>query len=264
MKVVADGGLELLDDAGLVVVPGWRGFHAPVPARLIEALRRAGERGCRFLSICSGVVVLAEAGLLDGRRATTHWRYADDLASRFPALTVEPDVLYVHDGNIVTSAGSAAGIDACLHVVNCDFGADATNRVARRLVVPPHRDGGQAQFIERPVARDHERASLGRLFDWIRARLHENLTIERLAGQAHMSQRTFLRRFREATGSGPGDWLVRERLALARALLETDGSSMDVVAQRCGFGSAATMRHHFRTRLGTTPTAYRATFRRVG
>ncbi len=260
VRILADGGLELLDQAGTIIVPGWRGVAVPVPDELIRALRRARERGARLMSICSGVFVLAAAGVLDGGRATTHWRYAAQLAERFPAIQVDAHVLYVDSGQVLTSAGSAAGIDLCLHLVRRDFGAAAANQVARRLVVPPHRDGGQAQFIERPVPRPHEGARLGPLLDRLRGRLDRENSLAALAREAGMSLRTFLRRFHEATGTTPGEWLLAERLRHARELLEAGDHSIDAVAQACGFGSAATLRHHFRHRLGTTPSAYRARF----
>jgi AraC family transcriptional activator FtrA len=260
-RIMADGGLELLEQADTIIVPGWRGASGePAPQPLIEALLRAHGRGARVMSICSGVFVLAAAGLLTGKRATTHWRYVDQLASTYPEITVEPDVLYVEEGRVLTSAGSAAGIDLCLHVVRADFGSDAANRLARRLVVPPHREGGQAQFIERPVPPAREGARFAPLFDRMRARLGEEQPIAELAAEAGMSVRTFLRRFKSATGLPPGEWLVTERLIRARELLETTTHSIEDIAWAAGFNSAATLRHHFRTRLGTSPAAYRGRF----
>jgi AraC family transcriptional activator FtrA len=195
-QVVADGGLELLEDAGTIIIPGWRGAQAaPIPPALIESLRRAHGRGVRLMSICSGVFVLAAAGLLTGRRATTHWHHVERLSAAYPEIRVEPDVLYVDEGSVLTSAGSAAGIDLCLHVVRRDFGAEVANRLARRLVVPPHREGGQAQFIERPMPPAREGIRLGPLFDRMRARLAEEQTVADLAAETGMSVRTFLRRF---------------------------------------------------------------------
>jgi AraC family transcriptional regulator, transcriptional activator FtrA len=262
-QVMTDGGLDLLDEAGTIVVPGWRGgFGEPVPPALLESLRRAHERGARLMSICSGVFVLAATGLLSGKRATTHWHHVDQLARAYPDIRVEPDVLYVDEGSILTSAGSAAGIDLCLHVVRHDFGSAIANRLARRLVVPPHREGGQAQFIERPVPPVREGARLGPLFDRMRSRLAENQTVADLAVEAGMSLRTFLRRFKAATGMPPGEWLLGERLMRARELLETTVHSIDDIAAASGFGSSATLRHHFRARLGTSPGAYRSRFAR--
>jgi len=262
-RVMADGGLEMLEKAGTIVIPGWRGAYAePVPLALIEALKRAHGRGARLMSLCSGVFVLAAAGLLSGKRATTHWRYVEQLSASFPDVRVEPDVLYVDEGSVLTAAGSAAGIDLCLHVVRRDFGPEAANRLARRLVVPPHREGGQAQFIERPVPPAREGIRFGPLFDRMRTRLSEEQPIAELASEAGMSVRTFLRRFKAATGMPPGEWLLAERLLRARELLETTSHSIEDIALASGFGSQATLRHHFRMRLGTSPTAYRAQFSR--
>ncbi len=261
--VMADGGLELLEEAGTIIVPGWRGADSePVPPMLIEALRNAHGRGARLMSICSGVFVLAATGLLAGKKATTHWHYAERLSTAYPDIRVEPDVLYVDEGSVLTSAGSAAGIDLCLHVVRHDFGPEIANRLARRLVVPPHREGGQAQFIERPVPPVREGMRLGPLFDRMRARLTQEQNVAELAAETGMSLRTFLRRFKAATGMPPGEWILTERLVRARELLETTPHSIEDVALASGFGSAATLRHHFKTRLGTSPAAYRGQFRR--
>ena len=260
MLDVADG-LEKLGEADLILVPGWRSLREPVPESLCEALRAANRRGARIASLCSGVFVLAAAGLLDGRRATTHWRYLDALKTGYPAITIAPDVLYVDEGAILTAAGSAAGIDLCLHIVRKDFGPDAANSVARRLVVPPHRDGGQAQYIERPVPEQREGARLGALIEWMRANLEQDQPIAKLATRAGMSIRTFQRRFEETTGMPPGAWLVRERIARAQELLERpEPATLDDIAVLSGFGSLATFRHHFRARLSTSPSAYRARF----
>lgn len=260
VRLVADGGLEALEGAGTVIVPGWRGADTPVPADLAAALRRAHGAGARLVSICSGVFVLAATGLLDGRRATTHWRYAGRLADAYPAIRFAPDVLYVDEGDVLTSAGSAAGIDLCLHIVRADHGPAAANRVARRLVVPAHREGGQAQYVERPVPPEREGARLGPLLDRMRGALDRAWSVDAMAAVAGMSRRTFLRRFHETTGQAPGDWLTAERLARARGLLETTGLSVEDITTACGFGSADTLRHHFRTRLGTTPARYRRRF----
>ncbi|HEY8383050.1 MAG TPA: transcriptional regulator FtrA [Microvirga sp.] len=260
IRVMADGGLDLLESAGTIIVPGWRGAREPVPPALVDALLRAHARGARLVSICSGVFVLAAAGLLSGKRATTHWHHVAALNELYPDIRVEPDVLYVDEGQVLTSAGSAAGLDLCLHLVRRDFGPDVTNRLARRLVVPPHREGGQAQFIERPVPPAREGARLGPLLERMRARLEREQTIPDLAREAGMSTRTFLRRFKAATGTTPGEWLLGERLGQARELLEAGSASIDDIAAACGFGSPATLRHHFRERLGTSPAAYRARF----
>lgn len=260
IRVMSDGGLDLLAEAATIVVPGWRGAASPVPPELISALRAAHGRGARLMSICSGVYVLAATGLLDGRRATTHWRYLDQLAAAYPAIGLVGDVLYVDEGQILTSAGSAAGIDLGLHLIRRDFGAEAANKVARRLVVPPHREGGQAQYVERPVPIAREGARLGPLLDRMRRELDAPLSIAAMATEAGMSVRTFLRRFKATTGQTPGDWLLAERLTHARHLLETTGQGIDDIAAACGFGSTATLRHHFRLKLKTSPAAYRARF----
>lgn len=260
VRLMVDGGADLIASAGTVIVPGWRGAEAPVPAALIEALRAAHAGGARILSICSGVFVLAAAGLLSGRQATTHWRYSDLLRARFPDIEVTPDVLYVDTGAVLTSAGSAAGIDLCLHLVRRDFGTRAANSVARRLVVPPHRDGGQVQFVEQAVPVPHESARLGPLIDRMRGDITAAWPVARLAELAGMSPRTFLRRFEAATGLTPARWLLAERLARARDLLETTALPVEQIAGATGFGTAAALRHHFRQQLATTPAAYRAIF----
>jgi AraC family transcriptional activator FtrA len=260
LRFSVDGGLELLEQAALIIVPGWRSIDAPVPERLVAALKAAHARGARILSFCSGVFVLATAGLLEGRRATTHWRYAEALQLRFPDIRVTPDVLYVDEGAVLTSAGTAAGLDLCLHIIRQDFGAGAANKVARRLVIPAHRDGGQAQFIRQPVPRAHESSRLAPLLDHMRTNLGDDHTAEALAARAGMSRRTFLRRFEAATGLTPARWLLAERLGKARELLETTGISIEEVAALSGFGTPGTLRHHFRQQLSTTPAAYRESF----
>lgn len=259
-RLVVDGGLELLSEAGTIIVPGWRGGDVPVPAALCEQLVAAHRRGARILSICSGVFVLAAAGLLDNRQATTHWRYTDLLQQRYPAIKVTPDVLYIDNGDVLTSAGSAAGIDLCLHLVRRDYGSVAANRVARRLVVSPHRDGGQAQFIQQAVPVAYEGHRLGALFDYLHARLAEPHTVESLAKFVGMSPRTFLRRFNATTGKTPAQWLLHARLSRSQDLLENSQLSIERIAEEVGFGSVATMRHHFKNQLSTTPAAYRRGF----
>jgi AraC family transcriptional activator FtrA len=256
--IEAPGGLAEVEAAGTIVVPGWRGAGVPPPEALLDSLRRAHANGARLISICSGVFVLAATGLLAGRRATTHWHYAGQLAAAYPDIRVEPDVLYVDEGQILTSAGSAAGLDLGLHLIRRDFGPAIANHVARRLVIPPHRDGGQAQFIDWPVQA--EGAALAGLFDWIRANLTEDLSIGRLARHAGLSERTFLRRFAAATGTTPNDWITAARLARARELLEATDLAVERVATDSGFGTADTLRHHFRTRLQTSPQRYRDQF----
>jgi AraC family transcriptional regulator, transcriptional activator FtrA len=259
LRVQVDGGADLLAEAGTIVVPGWRGVAEPVPEPVRDALRAAHAGGARVLSLCSGAFVLAAAGLLAGRRATTHWRYLEALRQAHPEVTLVPDVLYVDEGSVLTAAGSAAAIDLCLHLVRRDFGPEAANGVARRLVVPPHREGGQVQQVLRPVPPEREGARLGPLLDRMRAGLDRPQPLAALAREAGMSLRTFLRRFRAATGCPPGEWLLRQRLDRARELLEEGGRRpMEDIAAACGFGSAAALRHHFRRRFGLSPVAYRA------
>jgi len=259
MRIQADGGMDRLMQAGTIIVPGWRGIDTPVPAPLIKALREAHRRGARLLSICSGAFVLAATGLLDGKRATTHWRYVDALRRKYPLIDVNPDVLYIDEGGLLTSAGSASGLDLCLHLVRRDWGTDVANQVARRLVIQPHRDGGQAQFVERPV-QSRERNALSPLLDRMRQHLSEAFTVHDMAKMVAMSERTFIRRFRETTGTTPTDWLAMARIDQARALLERSSAPIEEVAAQCGFGSAITMRHHFRRKVGVSPTVYRERF----
>lgn len=262
----ATGGIRIsaprrnaLAGADTIVVPGWCDPDVEPPPALLRALRRAHDRGARLLSICSGVFVLAATGLLDGRRATTHWMYAERLRARYPRIEVDPDVIYVDEGRLLTSAGSSAGIDLCLHLVRRDYGPAVANQVARRMVVPAHREGGQAQFVERPVPR-RERGGVGPLLDRVRARLDEPWPVPRMAKAMNMSERNFLRRFREATGQPPGEWLLGERVARARELLETTAHPIEIVAAHCGFASAALLRHHFAQRVGLSPARYRQRF----
>lgn len=253
-----DNGLDRLADADLVAVVAKRDY-AEVPPAAAEALRAAYARGSTILASCTGVFTLGAAGLLDGRRCTTHWRYAAELAERFPEADVDADVLYVDDGQIVTGAGSAGAIDACLYLIRREFGARVAGAVARRIVVPPHRDGGQAQFVRSPIV-ETEADTLEPLLAWAAERLHEDLSVEALAARAHMSPRTFARRFRDETGTTPHQWVSAQRVARAEALLEESLLSVEQIAQRAGFGNSATLRHQFAQRRGTTPQAYRRTF----
>ncbi len=257
--ITPDGPSSLIDEAGIIVVPGWKGADVPVPEALCERLRAAHARGARLASICSGAFVLAATGLLDGGTATTHWRYAEKLRQRFPAIDVDDASLYRAHGRVFTSAGSAAGIDLMVELVRQDFGAAAANSVARRLVMPAHRSGGQAQFLERPVAQRPGR-EIAPLLDQVRAQIGQDWTIARMAELCRMSPRTFLRRFAEATGQSPGDWLVEQRLELAKQLLCQGRFGTDAVAEAAGFGSAHTLRHHFRRQMGISPTLYRERF----
>ena len=262
LTVIADHGPEILAEADVIVVPGWKGADAPVPEALAEQLRAAHARGARLASICSGAFVLAATGLLSGGTATTHWRYADKLRERHPDITVDDASLYrIHD-RIHTSAGSAAGIDLLIEMVRQDFGAAAANSVARRLVMPAHRAGGQAQFLERPVGV-REGTEIGPLLEEVRRSLEADWTVARMADGMRMSLRTFLRRFAEATGQSPGDWLADERVSEAKLLLTQGNPGVEDVAVAVGFGSAHTLRHHFRQKVGISPSEYRARFLEV-
>jgi transcriptional regulator GlxA family with amidase domain len=256
--ITPDYGLDRLAEADLVAVPHWRSMDERPPYELMRALREVVARGGRVMSVCSGAFVLAAAGLLDGRRATTHWRYAAELARRYPRVDVDQNVLYVDAGPVLTSAGTAAGIDLCLHLVREEHGTAVANAVARRMVVPPHRDGGQAQYVEAPVP-EPRRDDLGDVLTWAVEHLDQPLSVESLAARALMSPRTFARRFRAATGTTPYAWLLHQRTLLAQRLLEA-GHGVEEVARRSGFGSAATLREHFARARGTSPSAYQRAF----
>jgi len=250
-------GLAALENADTIVIPGWRDADEAPPLALVAALQAAYRRGARICSICSGAFVLGHAGLLDGRRATTHWRYLERLRTRFPAIRIDPAALYVDDHGIVTSAGSAAGLDMLLHLVRQDFGVDIANQVARRLVIAAHRDGDQAQLVARPLPAAEENA-IARLMDWARENIRLGHTVASLAAQARMAPRTFQRRFKDNAGLPPLAWLARERVALARQLLETrPGLDIDAVADLAGLGSAESLRRHFRTQGLAPPARYR-------
>lgn len=257
--MMADSGTELIEQADLIVVPGWKGAEAPVPESLCQQLRSAHQRGARLASICSGAFVLAATGLLSGGTATTHWRYSNKLRQAYPDIVVDDASLYRAHNRIYTSAGSAAGIDLMIDIVRQDFGAAAANSVARRLVIPAHRDGGQAQFLERPVAI-REGAAIAPLLETIRTSLNADWSVERMAEECRMGLRTFLRRFADATGQTPGNWLIDERLQEAKRLLCQKQADMESIAQACGFGTAHTLRHHFRQKIGISPSDYRARF----
>lgn len=258
--VTPHSDLAPLDTADLIAVPA-HPFDTQAPPRLSLALQRAVARGALVMSVCSGAFVLGEAGLLDGRRCTTHWRYADELARRFPLAQVECDSLYIEDGPVFTSAGTAAGIDLCLHLIRKVHGSAIATKLARRMVVPPQRPGGQTQFIEAPLPRRPDATTLQPLLTWLIANLQAQSTVEDLATRVHMAPRTFARRFRAETGTTPHDWITTQRVLLARRLLEETDLGVDAVAVRAGFGDAATLRHHFTRRVGATPNAYRGTFR---
>jgi transcriptional regulator GlxA family with amidase domain len=258
-------GLDRLATADLVIVPAPsddRCARADWPAPLLAALREVVARGGRVLSVCTGAFVLGAAGLLDGRSCTTHWRQARSLSVMYPAAKVDPDVLYVDAGQVITSAGTAAGIDACLYLVRKEQGGAVANAIARRMVVPPHRDGGQAQYVERPVG-PQACDTLAEVIEWMERHLDEQVSITELASLAAMSPRTFARRFVQETGTTPQRWLIGQRILLAEQLLEETGETVDLIAERAGFGNATALRHHFRAWRATTPQAYRRTFHRT-
>jgi AraC family transcriptional regulator, transcriptional activator FtrA len=259
MTMTASTNLRHVRNAGTIVLPGWRNPSELPPKRLVDAIIAAHGRGARVVSICSGVFVLAATGLLDGLQATTHWRYTGQLVDMYPNIDVRPDVLYIDNGTTLTSAGSAAGIDLGLHLIRRDHGAVVAASVARRLVVPPHRDGGQAQFISNQIVVS-EGQTMAPVIDYAKRNLGAHLSVAGLAHQANMSARTFARRFRDEVGIAPHAWLTKQRLGLAQELLETTALSMDHVATQSGFVTAETLRHHFRLELQTTPTRYRAAF----
>lgn len=254
-------GLAAITEADTVIVPACADLQGDPPPALLTALRDAYHRGARIASICTGAYTLAAAGLLDGRRATTHWLHAASLAERWPDVKLDTDVLYTQDERIFTSAGECAGLDLCLHLVALDHGSHVANALARRMVISPHREGGQAQYIEAPFPVS-DSASLAPLLDWVRANLDRPLTVEDLAHRAKMSRRTLLRHFKKATGTTPVKWLTGERVARARELLETTDASMESVAAQSGFGTAQSMRVHFARINQTSPRGYRQAFSR--
>ncbi|MEU3335111.1 helix-turn-helix domain-containing protein [Streptomyces sp. NPDC002144] len=261
LELTAPHGLEAISRAGTVVVPAWRSITSPPPEEALDALRRAHEEGARIVGLCTGAFVLAAAGLLDGRPATTHWMYAPTLAKRYPSVHVDPRELFVDDGDVLTSAGTAAGIDLCLHIVRTDHGNEAAGALARRLVVPPRRTGGQERYLDRSLPEEIGADPLAEVVAWALEHLHEQFDVETLAARAYMSRRTFDRRFRSLTGSAPLQWLITQRVLQAQRLLETSDYSVDEVAGRCGFRSPVALRGHFRRQLGSSPAAYRAAYR---
>ncbi|WP_328411292.1 helix-turn-helix domain-containing protein [Nocardia sp. NBC_00403] len=261
VTVTPEYGLAELGGADLVAIPA---FHASLlgpglDPRIVESVRAAADAGAIILTVCSGVFLAGAAGLLDGRKCTTHWRYVDQLAEMFPETTVDPDVLFVDEGNLITSAGTAAGIDACLHLVRREIGSAAANGIARRMVVPPQRDGGQRQFIERPVAACTS-DSLSATLQWMSENLELQHTIDDLAGRSVMSTRTFARRFAAETGTTPVKWLTNQRVLYAKHLLEDTDDGLEHIAAQAGFGSGALLRHHFQRIVGIAPTEYRRRF----
>jgi transcriptional regulator GlxA family with amidase domain len=260
-SITTEHTMDDLAEAETVILPVWPEWGRPAPPDLLDALRAVHARGGRLVSVCTGAFLLAQAGLLDGRRATTHWMYTTEFAKAFPAVEVDQDVLFVDAGNrVYTSAGTAAGIDLCLHIVRLDHGAEVANKVARRMVVPPQRDGGQAQFVDAPMPELCTDDPIARTLDWAITHLDESITVDGLAGRAMLSPRSFARRFRAATGTTPMQWLLRQRVLHAQRLLETSDLAVERVAERCGFGTATALRVHFRRVVGTTPMAYRRTF----
>jgi transcriptional regulator GlxA family with amidase domain len=261
LELTTPHGLEAISRAGTVVVPAWRSITSPPPEEALDAIRRAHEEGARIVGLCTGAFVLAAAGLLDGRPATTHWMYAPTLAKRYPSVHVDPRELFVDDGDVLTSAGTAAGIDLCLHIVRTDHGNEAAGALARRLVVPPRRSGGQERYLDRSLPEEIGADPLAEVVAWALEHLHEQFDVETLAARAYMSRRTFDRRFRSLTGSAPLQWLITQRVLQAQRLLETSDYSVDEVAGRCGFRSPVALRGHFRRQLGSSPAAYRAAYR---
>ncbi|MEU0678632.1 MULTISPECIES: helix-turn-helix domain-containing protein [Streptomyces] len=259
-RLEPDRGLDHLAHVDTVIIPGWADTDRDPPAELVEAVRAAHAAGARVASLCTGAFILGAAGLLDGRRATTHWAHTAELARRHPAATVDPGVLYVDNGDVLTSAGKAAAMDLCLHLVRLDHGSANANKIARRLVAPPHRDGGQAQFIATPLPAPRNHPMDG-LFPWALERLDQPLTVEDLARQARMSSRHLGRHFRHLTGTTPLRWLHTQRIRRAQELLETTDATVDTIAAATGMGTATTLRRHFHRSVGVTPDAYRRTFR---
>lgn len=253
--------LSALSKAGIIIVPSWRNPNEAPPSSLLKALVKAQRRGALIVGLCLGTFVLAAAGLLDGRKAATHWAWTGELAHRYPRVDVDPAVLYVEDGNVITSAGVAAGIDCCLHILRSRHGVDVANKVARRLVVSPHRQGGQAQFIEQPLHTDPDDKHLGEVMEWAQKNLDKPISLDDLAKRAFMSRRTFTRSWRKMTGGSPGKWLLGQRIALAQCLLETTGAPLAHIAQSAGFGSEVSFRQQFTSEVKTSPGRYRKEFR---
>lgn len=261
--IVVERDLSALEQADTVIVPAWPDPDVAPPEPLLRALRAAHARGARMVGLCLGAFVLAEAGLLDGHTASTHWVWAEDFARKYPKVKLDPKVLYVDDGNILTSAGTAAAIDCCLHLLRADHGADVASRVARRMVVAPVRHGGQAQYIEQPLPKGGGNDPLSKALDWAIANLAQPISVDTLAGRAAMSRRNFTRRFKMKTGTTVAQWLINCRLAAAQRLLETTDQPVDRIADQAGFGSAASLRQHFTVKFAVSPVAYRKQFRSV-
>lgn len=263
-RVETPYGLKELAQAAIVIVPSWRDIHEIPPKRMLNALRRAHQRGAMIVGLCLGTYVLAAAGLLDGLEATTHWYCAADLAARYPAIKVNPDVLYLDQGTIITSAGSASAIDCCLHILRRNYGAAMANYKARRMVVSPHRQGGQAQFIEMPISDLSNTDHFASVLEWCQKNLHKSLNLDMLAQRACMTRRTFTRRFKQVMGESVGEWLLNQRLLLAQHLLETSTKPIEVIAEKVGFGSAVSLRQHFNRKFQISPSQYRREFGAMG
>jgi AraC family transcriptional activator FtrA len=262
LRISATAGIAGLREARIILIPAWRSNDERPPERLLSELRRAAARGAILVSICDGAFVLAHAGLLDGRRATTHWADLADLKAQFPEIRTEDNVLYVDEGNIITSAGGASGIDACLHLVRRDFGTRIANAVARRMVIPPHRDGGQRQYVATPIP-DYQGRTLSVALDWARSQLHRPVSVAEFAREAAMSERTFLRRFQDEVGVPPKAWLAAERMRLAQEILESTETPLAEVGQAVGYTSPETFRSAFRRIVGVPPSTYRDRFRQL-
>lgn len=260
--IQCDHGLDQVSRADIVVVPSWRDVDARPPEAILQALTAAHARGALVVGLCLGAFVLAHAGLLDGKQATTHWAWAAQLAQDFPQIEVDAKVLYVEEEQILTSAGVAAGLDCCIHIVRRVYGREIANTLARRLVVSPHREGGQAQFIDQPVPQGASDQRLSLLLDWLRANLGEPLSIDQVAQRLAMSRRSFTRHFKQVTGSTFGKWLTNERIKAAQQHLETTHDSIEKIAAACGFGTSLSLRQHFSAVVGVSPTSYRKTYRR--
>jgi len=261
MTIDAPYDLPALEQSDLIILPGWRGIDQQLPDAFKQSLIRAHDKGARIATICSAVTILAACDLLAGKRVTTHWRYVDLLQDKYPDLLIDPNVLYIDEGDILTSAGSSAGLDLCLYIVAQDFGQKYANDVARRLVLPAHRDGGQIQYIPRPVSFDNQAGDIAPLLDQIKGALEEEWSLERMAVLTNLSPRSLLRKFKQSTGETPKNWLTLERLSLVKELLETGSLSVQEIAYRSGFMTAETLRHHFRRHLGISPLSYRSQFR---
>ncbi len=258
-EITPNKALKDIKIASTIIIPGWSNVNEPIPTTIITALINAYRSGSRLVAICSGSFVLAETGLLNGKSATTHWQYVTKFKQQYPQIRVETDVLYIDEQSILTSAGSAAGLDLCLHLIRKDYGSTVVNHVAKRLVIPPHREGDQAQFIQLPVATDNKSA-ISAVLQYIRQNLADTHTISQLAASINVSERTFLRRFKASTSTTPSEWLITARLQYAKELLENTVLPIDILAEKSGFGTATTLRHHFRSRLHIAPLAYRKRF----